>query len=271
MFVGFIIALAMYYSLLAVWYLSRKGDTPVPPEKKTKISTLESQIMGESSYVKRKETQVCANATTNGKPVENEYIFVEESDAEPVIPSSLEEDKSEDSSTIVIPFEKLDKVFSSTAENETDGRITEEEAGDDSNETDHDPDEEFDEDFTEEFDSEEEEEAAPNVDWEEEEERLRAYQAEDDGDLNLASGVSFEELERLDLILKRPENPVEEIAEAGTILNKISGTELFEHVLSALPDALERISKQIETQVAISRAEKKKIPEWMSFDIKNYI
>ena len=92
MFVGFIIALAMYYSLLAVWYLSRKGDTPVPPEKKTKISTLESQIMGESSYVKRKETQVCANATTNGKPVENEYIFVEESDAEPVIPSSLAED-----------------------------------------------------------------------------------------------------------------------------------------------------------------------------------
>ena len=171
----------------------------------------------------------------------------------------------------MIPFEKLDKVFSSTAENETDGRITEEEAGDFSNETDHDPDEEFDEDFTEEFDSEEEEEPAPDVDWEEEEERLRAYQAEDDGDLNLASGVSFEELERLDLILKQPENPVEEIAEAGTILNKISGTELFEHVLSALPDALERISKQIETQVAISRAEKKKIPEWMSFDIKNYI
>lgn len=272
MFVGFIIALAIYYSLLALWYLSRKEHSSTPPGKKNKLSSWESRIIGESSYVKRKETQVSASATVNSKPVENESIFVAETDTEPVISSALEEESSEDSSTIVIPFERLDKVFSSTPEDGMDRMVTEEtEVTDFSDGPDNESDEELDEGIAGEFDYEENDEPAPNVDWEEEEERLRAYQADDDGDLNLASGVSFEELERLDLILNQPDNPMEEVAEAGTILNKISGTELFEHVLSALPDALERISKQIETQVAISRAEKKKIPEWMSFDISNYI
>lgn len=44
MFVGFIIALAMYYSLLAIWYLSRKGDTPVPPEKKAKYPLWKAKL-----------------------------------------------------------------------------------------------------------------------------------------------------------------------------------------------------------------------------------
>lgn len=270
MFVGFIIALAMYYSLLALWYLSRKGNPSDLSEKKSERTASESKIIGESSYVKRKEAQVCANATTPGKPIENESIFAAETDTEPIVALSSEEEKNGDSSIVVIPLEKLDKVFN-TPENDTDESVTEEDVSDFPNEPGREPDGESDEDFSGEFDYEEEDEPEPDVDWEEEEERLKAYQAEDDGDLNLASGVSFEELERLDTILHQPDNPVEEIAEAGTILNKISGTELFDHVLSALPEALERISRQIEAQVAISRAEKKKIPEWMNFDIKNYI
>lgn len=270
MIAGLIIALVIYYLLLAIYFLSR--DHPATPSrKKFPISTTERKIIGESSYVKRKETQVSAKATTSDKPVENEHIFVAESDAEPVISVSSEDENNEDSSIVVIPLEKLDEVFSDTPQDGIDEKVTGDGVSDFVGETDRKPDEEFAEDGIGEFDYEEEEGPEPDVDWEEEEERLRAYQAEDGGDLNLATGVSFEELERLDTILKQSDNPVDEIAEAGTILNKISGTELFEHVLKALPEALERISRQIEMQVAISHAENKKIPEWMSFDIRNYI
>lgn len=274
MFIGFIIALVIYYSLLAVWYLSRKEYPSSLSVKKPQISSKESQIIGESSYRKRKETQINANATTNEKTVENEYIFVAETDTEPVIPVSLDEEKKEDSSIVVIPLEKLDKVFSTQRDDDVEDQDTEEDVADSIDipgDPNQEPYREFDEDVTGKFDYEVEEESEPDVDWEEEEQRLRAYQAEDDGDLNLASGVSFEELERLDIILSQPENPVEEIAEAGTILNKIAGTELFEHVISALPEALDRISRQIEKQVAISRTEKQQMPEWMNFDINNYI
>ena len=202
-------------------------------------------IIGKSSYVKRKDLQVNADDTEPVIKVTesavNDSIFVPEIAGEP-------KETIPEKDVFVIPLDDLDKVFDSPSEAEFDAS-------------------DFDED---DFDEEEPEGSVSNIDWEEEEKTLSRYQ-EPDTNPAYASGVSYEELEKLGQLISKDELQRDEVMEAGEMLNKMAGTELLESMISALPEAIERISRQIEDELSARQRSNEKVPQWMSFDISNYL
>ena len=178
----------------------------------------------------------------------NDSIFVPEIAGEP-------QKNIPEKDVFVIPLDDLDKVFDSPSEAEFDASDFDED--------------DFDEDEND-FDEEEPEGAVSNIDWEEEEKTLSRYQ-EPDTNPAYASGVSYEELEKLGQLISKDELQREEVMEAGEMLNKMAGTELLESMISALPEAIERISRQIEDELSARQRSNEKIPQWMSFDINNYL
>lgn len=246
-----LIMVTVYYLVLVFWFLNKKKNReekilnkPVKPSRK-------NGIIGESSYVKRKQRQVNADDTERvikeNQSAINDSIFVPEIADDPMV-SIPEKD------VFVIPLDDLDKVFDSS---EPDPQEPDFDEGD------------FDEDEND-FDEDEPEGNATNIDWEEEEEILSRYQ-EPDGNSGYASGVSFEELEKLGQLITKDELQRVEVMEAGEVLHKMAGTELLESMISSLPEAIERISRQIENELSIRQRSNEKVPQWMSFDISNYL
>lgn len=230
----FLIA-AVYYAALVLWYKFRSKWLGKEEEHIYPKVQKNEDIMGKSNYQKRKETQEVARPYTEvadiEKSNESESIFVPEA-------KTIEETDMQMSP--IIPVERLDEIFGEMPEL---------------------PEQEVEE--NEELISEEE------IDWDAEEAELQQYRVPA-GDEMYATGITFEELGRLGTILQKEEIEKEEIAEAGEALQKIAGTDLLDVFISALPDALDRISNQIEEQLKESQSQQEKIPAWMCFDIKNY-
>lgn len=257
-----LIMVTVYYLVLICWFLNKKKNREDKIMNKPAKPCRNNGIVGKSSYAKRKSMQVNADDTEQvtkvTETVVNDSIFAPGIAEEPK-ESVLEKD------VFVIPLDDLDKVFDSSAEPDFD--VSDFDVSD-FDEGDFDGDD-FDED---ENDSEEEEPErnVTNIDWEEEEETLSRYQ-KPDSNSDYASGVSYEELEKLGELISKDELQRDEVMEAGEVLNKMAGTELLESMISALPEAIERISRQIEDELSVSQGSNEKVPQWMSFDISNYL
>lgn len=245
MYIWFIWITIIYYVVLFGWYRFRRNN-PVKEKEASSSKSLEPKtlqikdIIGASTYTKRKETQTNARTTTAvenvNQVVENTPIF-----AEPI----------EKAPSGIVPVAKLDQAFSDTvltAEEEAELEGEESTEGQEARQA-----------------MEKEE-----VDWVAEEEELSQYRASGEEETNYASGISFEELGRLGTLLQKEAVNEEELVEAGEALQKIAGTTLLDSVLSALPDSLKRVSELIDAQLQQSRKGNEMIPEWMNFDIKNF-
>lgn len=247
-----LIMVLVYYLVLIFWFLNKKKNREEKIINKPVKPSRINGIIGKSSYVKRKDLQVNADDTEPVIKVTesaiNDSIFVPEIAGEP-------KETIPEKDVFVIPLDDLDKVFDSPSEPEFDASDFDED--------------DFDEDEND-FDEEEPEGSVSNIDWEEEEKTLSRYQ-EPDSNLAYASGVSYEELEKLGQLISKDELQRDEVMEAGDMLNKMVGTELLESMISALPEAIERISRQIEDELSARQRSNEKVPQWMSFDISNYL
>lgn len=95
---------------------------------------------------------------------------------------------------------------------------------------------------------EEQEEVLAEPDWEEEEEEWAGY-GEPNGEDGFATGVTFEELSTVGLVLRQdePERGLQE--RAVGIVQKINGTELLQLLENSMEDAAQKIAKLLDGSI----------------------
>ena len=105
------------------------------------------------------------------------------------------------------------------------------------------------------------------VDWQEEENDLQVHRTTADNNNDFASGVSFEELHKVTLLIQKDELHAEEQKTVTAAALKLVHTDLWEKMMEALPDANEKIAKMLDT----SSTKVNTVEDWQSFDIRNFI
>ena len=105
-------------------------------------------------------------------------------------------------------------------------------------------------------------EEEPTIDLEDEEEDLRSYRTEEE-DNDFATGLSFEDLEKVATFLS--EDKEEVTADNIELLQKVEGTSLLEAIEKALPQATLKVGALLE------KALPKTIESKMEFDIREFV
>ena len=105
-------------------------------------------------------------------------------------------------------------------------------------------------------------EEEPTIDLEDEEEDLRSYRTEAE-DNDFATGLSFEDLEKVAIFLS--EDKEEVTTENIELLQKVEGTSLLEAIEKALPQATLKVSALLE------KALPKTVESKMEFDIREFV
>ena len=105
-------------------------------------------------------------------------------------------------------------------------------------------------------------EEEPTIDLEDEEEDLRSYRTEEE-DNDFATGLSFEDLEKVATFLS--EDKEEVTADNIELLQKVEGTSLLEAIEKALPQATLKVSALLEKALP-KTAESK-----TEFDIREFV
>ena len=102
----------------------------------------------------------------------------------------------------------------------------------------------------------------PTIDLEDEEEDLRSYRTEAQ-DNDFATGLSFEDLEKVAIFLS--EDKEEVTTENIELLQKVEGTSLLEAIEKALPQATLKVSALLE------KALPKTVESKTEFDIREFV
>ena len=105
-------------------------------------------------------------------------------------------------------------------------------------------------------------EEEPTIDLEDEEEDLRSYRTEAE-DNDFATGLSFEDLEKVAIFLS--EDKEEVTTENIELLQKVEGTSLLEAIEKALPQATLKVSALLE------KALPKTVESKTEFDIREFV
>ena len=105
-------------------------------------------------------------------------------------------------------------------------------------------------------------EEEPTIDLEDEEEDLRSYRTEEE-DNDFATGLSFEDLEKVATFLS--EDKEEVTTENIELLQKVEGTSLLEAIEKALPQATLKVSALLE------KALPKTVESKTEFDIREFV
>ncbi|WP_454990109.1 hypothetical protein [Capnocytophaga sputigena] len=105
-------------------------------------------------------------------------------------------------------------------------------------------------------------EEEPTINLEDEEEDLRSYRTEEE-DNDFATGLSFEDLEKVATFLS--EDKEEVTTENIELLQKVEGTSLLEAIEKALPQATLKVS------VLLEKALPKTVESKMEFDIREFV
>ena len=105
-------------------------------------------------------------------------------------------------------------------------------------------------------------EEEPTIDLEDEEEDLRSYRTEAE-DNDFATGLSFEDLEKVAIFLS--EDKEEVTTENIELLQKVEGTSLLEAIEKALPQATLKVSALLE------KALPKTVERKTEFDIREFV
>ena len=105
-------------------------------------------------------------------------------------------------------------------------------------------------------------EEEPTIDLEDEEEDLRSYRTEAE-DNDFATGLSFEDLEKVAIFLS--EDKEEVTTENIELLQKVEGTSLLEAIEKALPQATLKVSALLE------KALPKTMESKTEFDIREFV
>jgi len=105
-------------------------------------------------------------------------------------------------------------------------------------------------------------EEEPTIDLEDEEEDLRSYRTEEE-DNDFATGLSFEDLEKVATFLS--EDKEEVTADNIELLQKVEGTSLLEAIEKALPQATLKVSALLE------KALLKTVESETEFDIREFV
>ena len=105
-------------------------------------------------------------------------------------------------------------------------------------------------------------EEEPTIDLEDEEEDLRSYRTEEE-DNDFATGLSFEDLEKVAIFLS--EDKEEVTTENIELLQKVEGTSLLEAIEKALPQATLKVSALLE------KALPKTVESKTEFDIREFV
>ena len=105
-------------------------------------------------------------------------------------------------------------------------------------------------------------EEEPTIDLEDEEEDLRSYRTEEE-DNDFATGLSFEDLEKVATFLS--EDKEEVTADNIELLQKVEGTSLLEAIEKALPQATLKVSALLE------KALPKTMESKTEFDIREFV
>ena len=105
-------------------------------------------------------------------------------------------------------------------------------------------------------------EEEPTIDLEDEEEDLRSYRTEEE-DNDFATGLSFEDLEKVATFLS--EDKEEVTTENIELLQKVEGTSLLEAIEKALPQATLKVS------VLLEKALPKTVESKTEFDIGEFV
>ena len=105
-------------------------------------------------------------------------------------------------------------------------------------------------------------EEEPTIDLEDEEEDLRSYRTEAE-DNDFATGLSFEDLEKVAIFLS--EDKEEVTTENIELLQKVEGTSLLEAIEKALPQATLKVSALLE------KALPKTVESKTEFDISEFV
>jgi len=105
-------------------------------------------------------------------------------------------------------------------------------------------------------------EEEPTIDLEDEEEDLRSYRTEEE-DNDFATGLSFEDLEKVATFLS--EDKEEVTTENIELLQKVEGTSLLEAIEKALPQATLKVS------VLLEKALPKTVESKTEFDIREFV
>ena len=105
-------------------------------------------------------------------------------------------------------------------------------------------------------------EEEPTINLEDEEEDLRSYRTEDE-DNDFATGLSFEDLEKVATFLS--EDKEEVTTENIELLQKVEGTSLLEAIEKTLPQATLKVSALLE------KALPKTIESKTEFDIREFV
>lgn len=105
-------------------------------------------------------------------------------------------------------------------------------------------------------------EEEPTINLEDEEEDLRSYRTEEE-DNDFATGLSFEDLEKVATFLS--EDKEEVTADNIELLQKVEGTSLLEAIEKALPQATLKVSALLE------KALLKTVESETEFDIREFV
>ena len=105
-------------------------------------------------------------------------------------------------------------------------------------------------------------EEEPTIDLEDEEEDLRSYRTEEE-DNDFATGLSFEDLEKVATFLS--EDKEEVTADNIELLQKVEGTSLLEAIEKALPQVTLKVS------VLLEKALPKTVESKTEFDIREFV
>ena len=105
-------------------------------------------------------------------------------------------------------------------------------------------------------------EEEPTIDLEDEEEDLRSYRTEEE-DNDFATGLSFEDLEKVATFLSEDKEEVS--TENIELLQKVEGTSLLEAIEKALPQATLKVS------VLLEKALPKTVESKTEFDIREFV
>ena len=105
-------------------------------------------------------------------------------------------------------------------------------------------------------------EEEPTVNLEDEEEDLRSYRTEEE-DNDFATGLSFEDLEKVATFLSEDKEEVS--TENIELLQKVEGTSLLEAIEKALPQATLKVSALLE------KALPKTVESKTEFDIREFV
>lgn len=105
------------------------------------------------------------------------------------------------------------------------------------------------------------------VNWQDEETELQAHRTAESDDTDFATGVSFGELKQVTRLIQKEElQPDEQLSVTATAV-KLAHTDLWEKVMSALPDANQKIAKMLDPSPPKVQAAE----DWQNFDIRNFI